>query len=398
MKLLEFKRENNIINEKTLNKKKAIISIIVIVIAIITIVLCGMYVTNTKFRETVDEYILRKSVTENSLNSIEFEAKSKPNIYAYDNSIVVLEKNTLTRYNSSGKQENSLNIEISEPVFCSSGKYLMIAEKGKQKVYLIHNNSIIWEKDIEGTVAKISVNKNGYTSIIVTGTTYKSVIEVYDKTGKELFKTYLSSTIAVDSSISDDNKYMSFAEINTSGTLIKSIVKTVSMEKAKTSPSESIIDTYEGKINDIIINIQYNDKDRLVCLYTTGVHVFRQGKEEILYEIDNNENKATYVDIELNGYAYKIVEKSSGFKANSTLNIYNTSNKKENIYTFNGVAKSLYSNEGVIAINLGSEIHFVGTNGWLLKKYIASQEVKEIVVADGIAAILLRNKLEFIQL
>ena len=37
------------------------------------------------------------------------------------------------------------------------------------------------------------------------------------KKEKELFKTYLSSTVAVDSSISEDNKYMSFGEVNTSG-------------------------------------------------------------------------------------------------------------------------------------------------------------------------------------
>lgn len=399
MKLLEFKKEDKIIGEKSLNKKKVIISGIVITFIMILIVLCSLYVTNLYFREAVDEYILRKSITEDNTNAIDINIKSIPSIHAYDKSIVVLEKNTLTKYNSSGKQESSLNIEINDPLFDSDGKYLTVAEKGKQKVYLVHNNVILWEKNIEGTISKINVNKNGYTSIIITGTTYKSVIEVYDKTGKELFKTYLSNTIAIDSSISEDNKYMSFAEVNTAGTLIQSTIKTVSIEKAKTAPAESIINTYEGNQNDIIVNIEYQDKDRLVCLYNSGVKILKQGKEENLFVIDEKENKASFADVELKGFAYKIVEKSSGlFKANSTITFYNTATKKENIYTFNGVAKNIHSNEGVIAVNLGNEVYFVGTNGWVQKRFTSSQEVRNVIVADGVAAVLLRDKIEFIEL
>lgn len=399
MKLLEFKKEDKIIGEKSLNKKKVIISGIVITFIMILIVLCSLYVTNLYFREAVDEYILRKSITEDNTNAIDINIKSIPSIHAYDKSIVVLEKNTLTKYNSSGKQESSLNIEINDPLFDSDGKYLTVAEKGKQKVYLVHNNVILWEKNIEGTISKINVNKNGYTSIIITGTTYKSVIEVYDKTGKELFKTYLSNTIAIDSSISEDNKYMSFAEVNTAGTLIQSTIKTVSIEKAKTAPAESIINTYEGNQNDIIVNIEYQDKDRLVCLYNSGVKILKQGKEENLFVIDEKENKASFADVELKGFAYKIVEKSSGlFKANSTITFYNTATKKENIYTFNGVAKNIHSNEGVIAVNLGNEVYFVGTNGWVQKRFTSSQEVRNVIVANGVAAVLLRDKIEFIEL
>ena len=120
--------------------------------------------------------------------------ENSPNIFAYDKYIVTLEKNTLTQYSQSGKKEGSLEIQVSDPIFDAEGKYLVVAEKNKQKIYLIYNDNIVWEKDIEGNISKINVNKNGYTSVIISGTTYKSVIAVYDKEGKELFKTYLSST------------------------------------------------------------------------------------------------------------------------------------------------------------------------------------------------------------
>ncbi len=399
MKLIDFKKEDGRFNNKTLNKKKVMITMIIIILIIILVVISAIYITNSNFRNLMDQYVFRKSVTENNLECIDINSESNTHIYAYDKYIVTLEKNILTHYSSSGKKESELKLEISEPIFDSDGKYLMIAEKNKQKIYLVNNNNIVWQKDIEGTISKISVNKNGYTSVIISGTTYKSVIAVFDKDGKELFKTYLSSTIAMDSSISEDNKYLSFAEINTSGTLIQSTVKTISMDKAKETPSDSIIYTYDADQNELIVNMKYQDKNRLVCIYNNGVHVINNNKDELLMSLNEKDKKIAFSDIELNNCAYRIIEKSTGlFKANSTIELYNTATKKQNVYTFDGVAKRIYSHSSIIAIDLGSEVHFIGTNGWLIKKYSSTQEIKDIVIAENLAGIIYRDKIEFINL
>ena len=399
MKLLEFKKEKEEFVKKELNKKKVIGTIIVIIMIIIIMIITSLYVTNIKVRDVIDLYILRKNVTESSLNSIEINEENNPSIFAYSNSLVVLEKNILTKYNSSGKKEGELKIEVNNPIFEMNDNYLIIAEKGKNKVYLVHNGSIVWEKDLEGNISKISVNKNGFTSIILTGTTYKSVIIVFDKTGKELFKTYLSSTIAIDSTISEDNKYLSFAEINTTGTIVQSTIKTVSIEKASKSPTDSIIATYNSEEDDLIINIKYQEKTRLACMYNNSIRLLQLDKDEMLINLNEKNKKYTFADVELNNYVYGVSEKSVGlFKSNSVVEIYNTSTKKQNIYNFNGVAKKIYSKDSIIAIDLGTEIHFIGMNGWLIKKYISSQEIKNIILADGLAGIVYRDRLEFITL
>lgn len=398
MKLVEIKEDIESEN-KTLNKKKVIFSIIILIIIIVLVIVSSLYITNTSFRETMDKYVFRKSITENNLDYIEIDTENSPNIFAYDKYIVTLKKNTLTQYSQSGKKEGSLEIQVSDPIFDAEGKYLVVAEKNKQKIYLIYNDNIVWEKDIEGNISKINVNKNGYTSVIISGTTYKSVIAVYDKEGKELFKTYLSSTVAVDSSISEDNKYMSFGEVNTSGTLIQSSIKTVSIEKAKQTPSDSIINTYDAEQNDLIINIQYQDKNRLICMYNSSIHIIKDGKDEVLVSLNEKDNNITFSDIELSSNAYRIIEKSAGlFKSNSTVEIYNTTSKKQNIYNFNGVAKKVYSYGNIIAIDLGSEVLFINMNGWLIKKYNSAQDIKNIVLTDNLAGIVYRDKIEFISL
>ena len=118
-------------------------------------------------------------------------------------------------------------IKINTPIITTNGKYLLIAEKDKNKIYLISSNEIIWEKELEGNIDKITVNKNGYVAVILSGTIYKSIIQNFDNSGNELFKTYLSSTTAMDADISLDNQYLSFVEVNSNGTIAESTIKTI---------------------------------------------------------------------------------------------------------------------------------------------------------------------------
>ena len=212
-------------------KKKILIIIgIILIIGIITII--SLYFANENARDWMDEYIFRKNIEEEDLPTIQIESE-KAGIYAYDNHIVILQNNVLTIYNTSGKEETKINVTINNPIFDSEGKYLIVADKGGQNAYLIYNTSLQWQKTMEGNINNITVNKNGATGIVISGTTYKSVIVMYGITGEEEFKTYLSSTIATSIAISNDNQYLSFSEANTSGTIITSEVKTISVSKAK---------------------------------------------------------------------------------------------------------------------------------------------------------------------
>ena len=57
----------------------------------------------------------------------------------------------------------------------------------------------------------------------------------------------------------------------------------------------------------------------------------------------------------------------------------------------------MYCCDNKIALNLGSEIHFIDTNGWLIKKYTSEKEIRKIVITDDIACIVYRDKLEIVK-
>ena len=58
----------------------------------------------------------------------------------------------------------------------------------------------------------------------------------------------------------------------------------------------------------------------------------------------------------------------------------------------------MYTYGNIIALNLGTEIEFINTDGWLVKRYVANQEITNIVVSDSIAGIIYRDKIEMINL
>ena len=291
---------------------------------------------------------------------------------------MILKDNKLVHYNSNGKEELNIDVQISNPIIDINNRFLIIGEKDKQKLYLISNGNKIWEKDekdIEGNITRVCVNKNGYSAIILSGTTHKSVIELFDASGKKLFRTYLSNTMALDVDISNDNKYMSFAELNTNGTKISSSIKTISIEKAKDNSSDSIVNIYETKQDSLALNIKYQDQNKLICMYDTNVNLNKDGNETEL--ISKEEMiKNSFIDIELNNNIVKVADKSSFFVSKSDIEIININNKNASLYMIDGVVKQIYCFDSKIALNLGTEVHFIGTNGWLIKNIHQNKKLR----------------------
>ena len=384
--------------DRKLNKKKIYILIAVFIIAIIIATIAIIYNANKNFRNFMDKYIFRKDVTEENVPVVELEYNSNTNIFSYGKYICVLAENNLNKYNSSGKKEKEVKIEINNPIYDVEGKYLVIGENGSQKLCLISDDHIIWEKNVDGNLNKVTVNKNGYVSAIVTGTTYKSVIITYDAKGNELFKSYLSNTIAVDACISPDNTELAYAEVNNSGTTIQSNIKIISIKEAKEKNTEPKY-TYNANQNSLILRIKYQEKSQLICMYDDSIHKFEEGVDVELTKLDEDNPKINFADIELTNYIFKAYEKSTSlFNADTIIEMQNTSNGKENIYTIEKVAKSVVTYNNVIGVNLGNEIYFIDTNAWLIKRYYSSQVIEKIVLGDGIAGVIYGDKIEIINL
>ena len=310
--------------------------------------------------------------------------------------MATLVDSTLSIYNQYARKVSTIDIQVTSPIFYNADNYLLIGDSVGKNLYLMHDDVLQWQKEMDGDISKICVNRNGAVGVAISGTAFKTVIVMYDITGDQNFKTYLSTTTATDLAISDDNEYLSFIEINTQGASAVSSIKTVSVKEAKSNPSEAIIHTYNADANVLFLKLKYK-KDRIIALADNSVHIYSEGNDEKILDIDD----VTYfIDINLEGSnVCYIRDNTEGLmQGQYELDIENVESRKINKHYFQETAKSMECNENTVAINYGNQIEFVNTSGKLVKKYSSLKNVKDIVVGKKLAAICYKDKIEIINI
>ena len=382
-------------NNKKVENKIIIKRIVITAILVLLVLLVANYVTNEGFRSFVNKNILRKQLDENTINKIEISSEENPKIYAFNKYICIFSKNELKYYDSNSNNINSLNIEISKPIMKSNGKYLVIAEENGNTIYLVNGTNIVWKDNIEGNIQNINVNENGYVSVIVSNNTYKSIVYTYNPEGTQLFKSYLSTSLAIGTDISKDNKYLVFGEMDFSGIKVKPTIKVVSMEKAMTDSKNSIIKKYDEEQGKVIINIKFSKNNDIIAMYNDSVIKYtEEGKKEIL----NIGNDNIFVDISLKDNIISFEKESSGkFSFKYKVIIKNQNNESENFYILNSsVPKNVITNENIIAMYFGTKVDIINTIGWLIKEYKSTKQIKDIVLGKSIVGIIYKDRVEII--
>ena len=333
--------------------------------------------------------ILGKQVTENSLETIEINSDDDPRIFAYDSYIGVLSKNNLNIYNSNATVISELDIDISTPIIETNDQYAIIAEDGGNKFYVINNIDISWQGRVDGNIQKVNINQNGYVTIIVSDSTYVSIVILFDSEGTELFKTYLPSTYAMCADVSTDNSYLAIGEIDYSGTVLKSNVRIMSVSSAER------VYNYSSDNNNIITNIKYYDAENAICTFTDSVVSVSSVEGEEIYTVTDD---TCFMDAGMTGYLSVLEKQSSGlFSYEYDLRFISLDSNTENLYILNNNLPSQVEVSGeLVALNYGNEIDIVDSHGSLKKNYTSSQQIKNVVVGDSIIGVIYRDKIEFI--
>ena len=376
--------------------KIIILAIILLIIIAIMACICE-YFFNLEFRRWCDENILRREIVEEDTKSIELDGDENTKVYAYEKYICVFRKKKLEFYNKLGTQVDKMELDINEAVFTTAGRYMAICEENGQKFYLICGKEKLFESEIEGNITQINVSRNGYVSIVISNTSYKSIVDVFDKTGREVFKTNLVSSRVADVCISQDSKYLAIAEVDLSGILIQSKIQVVSIELARTNPEEAILYKYEAQTDKLIMNVEYQEQNRLICMYNDGIEILQENTSTELVKFENRQ--LTFMTIELNNGVALVEELSTGeYTVDTNVRILNPTTLKERQYITKNVTKSIKTSDNKIAINFGTELHIIDKNGILLKKYISETEINDIVITDALVGIVYKDRIQIINL
>ena len=379
-----------------INKKKIVNLICILMLIILIIATTAAYIVNENIREYIDFHLLNKEVQTDELMDIPLAGEKNSYVCSYDGKIAILNNNILKVYNDLAEEKYQLDVNITIPIFASNNKNLVIAEKSGKKVYYISGKNIVWQAEVDGEIQKINVNKNGYTTIIVSQSTYKTVVITYNPQGEELFKTFISNAYAIDTDISNDNKYLIIAEVITEGIQVRSNIRFVSLDKVGTDTDNSIVEQKTSDSNRMITAINYNDAKQLIAMYDNSIDVIEEETEEKLVEFNQ---ESLFASVNLNREIVEVNQKNNNENISECdVLIIDSTNQSKKVYTIDAIPKNINARDSTIAINTGAQAYFIGVNGWLKKKCVSNQEIKEIVLGDGIAGIVYNNKISILKI
>jgi hypothetical protein len=137
----------------------------------------------------------------------------------------------------------------------------------------------------------------------------------------------------------------------------------------------------------LLINIKYKNQ-KLILYADDGIYLLEKGNSTKLEDIKNG---TTFASINLDGF-YAIINNNEDCQ----LQVSNVITGKKSTYIINDTVKSMYTNKNIIAINTGNKVEFIDTNGWLIKRFIATQNFKQIIIGDNLITIVYKDKVDVI--
>jgi len=145
----------------------------------------------------------------------------------------------------------------------------------------------------------------------------------------------------------------------------------------------------------MILNVEYQEQNKLICMYSDGIESYEEKTSTELIKFDDK--KESFMTIELSNRVALVDEISTGeYTANTNIRIIDPNTKKEREYVTGSIAKSIKTSDNKMAINFGTELHLIDKNGILLKKYISDTEINNIVMTDAVVGIVYKDRIQII--
>lgn len=310
--------------------------------------------------------------------------------------LILVGNNYIKGYSNEAKEEFDIFASFQDVTCDSAGDYMVIAEKNGTVVYLICGNEKVWENIIPGNIYSVYVNKNGYVAVTYKQSGYKSLVKIISPTGIELFTSYLASTYALDVAITNDNKTLAIAEVDTEGIHVTSAIKIIDINNLENSN----VKRFALDENSIIVNIEYTEKNELLVLTDSSTKIIRN--DEIVDILKYSYPSTMNITIENCKNVVALEKEEKGlFDVKYKLCIYSYGNqldKKE--YELYDLPKQIKAMNNIVVVAMQNELLVINTNGKLVKKCDISRDLKSLVIFDdtNMLGLIFRDKIEFIKI
>ena len=264
-----------------------------------------------------------------------------------------------------------------------TGNYILIAEKGRNKICLYIDNKLQYDVDDPDTVMSAELSSNGDVVVVTDKSSYRGGISVYNKSGEQIFSWASGSDAVICADISAASRSVAVALLNSDVTA-KTTVQLFNVNETESYAKIEMPDTVVYELQFVGDTVNAFGDNRVTGISSSG---------KIAYDNDFSNVQLTHSAIDSNGN--KLLAFDDGNIP--ILNLYSKNGSLKNSTNLIGVTDFIDINKKYILYNIGRDIYFGKTNSKVMSKYTAAMDIKNlIIVSDTTFVVIYSNSLEVV--
>lgn len=321
------------------------------------------------------------STLEQDSKMIPFENASLSEIALGNSGIVVAKSNYLAVFNDNGTTVWDTQTSVIEPILRTEGEYILLAEKGGNRVCLYQDEHLLFSVDSPNEILTAGMSANGDIVLVTKKEFYKNAVLVYNKNGEQVFSWSSGTDTIIHADISASTRRIAVSLINTDER-VKSYVMLFDINKSEAYHTVEFTESVVFNVRFIGEVLNLTSDNRLTGIKVNGDVEWDKIYEDsilVLSSSDTDGNKA-------------IISENANLPQ---LTVYEPNGKKKHTVKLDSLPDYLDIRKNKILYN--SERIVVFEHPDKLDRFIASMDIMGLkIIDDNSFLIVYNNSLEFV--
>lgn len=306
-------------------------------------------------------------------------------IEPYKDGIVCASANYLSYIDTSGSVVWEINTVIAEPLLSVQGSYILIAEKGRNKLCLYNDKSAVYETDDSDNIISVRVSPAGDAVLVTDKASYKGGISVYNKIGEQIYSWASGSDTVISADISSPSRKIAVSLLNTE-TKAKSVIHLFDINEAQSFSQINVEDAVMFNLRFTGNTLSAFGDNRLVVLSDNGKVISDNSLEEV---------QLTHSAMDSGGE--KILSFDDG--TIPMLRVYDSNGSEQFNAKIRGIPDYIDVEGKTVLYNIGRDIYCGRIGIGNMTKYTAAMDIKKLMlISQNTFAIVYSNSIEFVKI
>lgn len=320
-------------------------------------------------------------IKENTL--VSFDGAGSSVFAKYKKGVICAKMNYMSYINDKGEIEWEITTAIVDPIIKTEGEYIIVAEKGRNKLCLYNDSKLVYDVDDPDTITAVNVSSKGDVIAVTGKQDYKGGISVYNKSGTQIFSWSSGSNTIICADISSLTRRIAVSLLNTENKA-QSVIQLFNVNEKESYSKLDVEDT-------IIFDLQFTGN--ILNMFGDNRIIGVSDKGNVLYNNDFGNVRLIHSAIDTDGNMLLSFDDGNM----PMLSMYNKKGKQKEKTALSGEADFLDIKGKKVLYNKGRDIYFGTIKSKTMIKYTSAMDIKKLIlVGDNCFLIVYSNSFEMV--